>query len=511
MEYSKKKTNQRWYLLRTGNQFSENLSLSLFGGLSLAEKSFSTIETEFIKALRADYTKILLPWNALYHSEAQKIIHLIKKNPSSWALQVQDQSFKDYNAILKSLTSLKDFTIDFAIDNENLEVLQLLNARGSFQTDWQISILAHNKFSLKKVIALLDKKYHDKIHIHFPYSHKNHPYLYKTSEMYEFLKEQYFPPVPIDIYNLSTPKHLKLEPDIHPDFFYKSQHPDVLISVIIPAYNSKNTLQFTLQHLYKQDLKKDHWEVIIIDDGSFDKTNSLLQQIDSLKNLNFKYIYFPRDKKRNMMDFTFRAGIARNLGVKHSAGQYLAFLDSDILIPSNYLSSICKEFQNYDVIQHPRFHLTKQSPNEYESIKQNLHCFIKGNAYWENFYSSNQDWNKRRLPWKYISTNTLCIKKDIFKKIGWFKKNYTCYGFEDTDLGWRLYQEGYKFKLNKINTYHCYRSSEFFNFNLIKSYLLSRSASIFFHNTHSLESYEEFKHLIEKTYWKDSLKNLLRI
>ncbi len=484
----------RWYLLRLSDQFSKEVSLSLFGGLSSSEKSFFSFKEEVKKSLKLDYERILLPWNFVFHSDIKKIISFIKETPSHWVVSVHSLSLKFKKDIIDSLTSESDLLVDFFLENYDSKTFSYLE---SVRSQFQITIPAYKDLDVQSLIDSLPIKYHEKLHIHFPYYHKKHSQLYTSVNMYNLLKEKYYPPPQIDIFNLSIPEDLKLEPELTPVFSYPIPHSDIHISVIIPSYNSKESLLLVLKHLYKQDLPKKNWEVIVVDDGSSDKTENLLKKQTYLSNMNFKYLYFPRLRERyGIGDHRFRAGLSRNVGVKNSEGQYLAFLDSDILIPRNYLSSICEKLSRYDVIQHPRYHLKRRSPKEYEDIDKKSHTFIKGNTYWEDFYKSDEDWNEKDKAWKYISTNTLCLKKEIFKKAGWFRKNYTCYGFEDTDLGWRLSKMKCKFHFNKVNTYHLYRSSEFLNFHFIKSYLLGQSAGIFFRNTHSLEGYEEFKHLI---------------
>ena len=279
-----------------------------------------------------------------------------------------------------------------------------------------------------------------------------------------------------------------------------SKDPTLLkASVIIPAYNCSEELSLTLKHLYQQDRDKKEWEVIVVDDGSTENIAQTLKQLSFLKDMNFKFLYLPRVFPRTgFEDHRFRAGIARNLGVKQAIGEKLLFLDADILIPPHYISSACQQLEKHPVIQHPRYHLIPSAPTEYQKICKKEHTFIKAEGYWENFYATAKNWNEKKLPWKYISTNTLCLRAEIFKQVGGFRKNYTCYGFEDTDLAYRLYQSGFRFKLNPVNTYHLFRHSEFLNQEDIRQKLLGLSALTFFHNTHCLAAYEEFSHLIQK-------------
>ena len=517
---NKKQPGFRWYLLRTTNKLCKERSLLLFGGLSQKEKTFSSIEEEGKKAFRAGYNKILLSWNFVFHPEKQKILKWISKKPESFVLAVHKKSFVSFKQLFEQ--KRKRLLLDLNLEDYEGQLLDELESRN---WTFQITIPAHKGVDLKRLSYKLLNRYKrdndksdcskippadktdgksktiKKIYIHFPCNHKKHSQLYSSEEIYSFLKKDcWLPPPPIDIYNLSIPEDLVLEPDKEPEFSYHIPGSRPLASVIIPSYNCSEELIISLKHLYQQDLKRQKWEVLVVDDGSDDGTTQALKNLGFLTQINFKLIYLPRKQKRtNFADHRFRAGIARNLGVKQARGKFLLFLDSDILTPPHYLSSICQQLKTENVIQHPRYHLLKSAPKEYSQIDKTRHIFVREPAYWENFYSTAQDWNEKRLPWKYVSTNTLCLKSSVFKQVGRFRKNYTCYGFEDTDLGWRLYEAGFRFKLNPVITYHLFRPSEFSGSDDLKRRLLGLSAKTFFHNSHCLEAYEEFRHLIQNT------------
>lgn len=91
-----------------------------------------------------------------------------------------------------------------------------------------------------------------------------------------------------------------------------------LISVVIPVYNSATTIEETLQSLLAQTW--DHWEAIIIDDGSTDHT---LEVIASVVGGD------PRFVVRSQANAGPSA--ARNFGAKLARGTWLAFLDADDL------------------------------------------------------------------------------------------------------------------------------------------------------------------------------------
>ena len=92
------------------------------------------------------------------------------------------------------------------------------------------------------------------------------------------------------------------------------------VSVIVPVYNTEEYLCKCLDSIIEQTLKE--IEIICIDDGSND--NSL----DILKN------YAKKDKRITVISQkNLHAGVARNAGITVAKGEYLSFLDSDIIFP----------------------------------------------------------------------------------------------------------------------------------------------------------------------------------
>ena len=86
-----------------------------------------------------------------------------------------------------------------------------------------------------------------------------------------------------------------------------------MISVIIPTFNRASLLKKAIESVLSQTYKD--FELIVIDDGSSDETPSLISSYAS----SIKYI-----KQNNKGP----AG-ARNVGIKNSSGEFVAFLDSD--------------------------------------------------------------------------------------------------------------------------------------------------------------------------------------
>lgn len=88
-----------------------------------------------------------------------------------------------------------------------------------------------------------------------------------------------------------------------------------MISIIIPTFNRAKVLPFAINSILEQT--SNEWELIIIDDGSWDETATVVDLF--IKDSRIKY--FRQHNKG--------ASAARNEGAEKSTGEYLIFLDSD--------------------------------------------------------------------------------------------------------------------------------------------------------------------------------------
>tara|TARA_B110000483_G_C18190182_1_gene540599 strand:+ start:1758 stop:2432 length:675 start_codon:yes stop_codon:yes gene_type:complete len=98
----------------------------------------------------------------------------------------------------------------------------------------------------------------------------------------------------------------------------------VSVSVIIPVFNQEIYISRCLRSILDQSLDKDEYEIIVIDDGSKDKTKKILQNFkDQIK------VIFNKNNK----------GLAYSLnkGIKNSKGRFIVRLDSDDYVNREYL------------------------------------------------------------------------------------------------------------------------------------------------------------------------------
>lgn len=266
----------------------------------------------------------------------------------------------------------------------------------------------------------------------------------------------------LEIHNSNVPLHYELLPEKMVSYRIKwsqqvsDQKPK--LSIIIPTYNNSLFLSNVLLHLYNQNCSAELYEILIADDGSHDSSAEITQEMFSRfdRKVNIKYIYWSKDHPHRGSQHFFRSGLARNLAAKYSRGESLLFLDSDMLVPENFVNIALEQLEKYDLIQFQRFHIKQEislkSP-VYSQINLNQDTYIEESHYWSQLFFQ-PTWEGLENHWKYTCTYALGLKREEFYKMGLFKKYYISYGFEDTDLGYELFKRGLKFGLVKTPLLH---------------------------------------------------------
>ncbi len=111
------------------------------------------------------------------------------------------------------------------------------------------------------------------------------------------------------------------------------------ISFVIIAYNEERVIGRCIDAIIKQDNLSDY-EVVVVNDGSIDNTAKIVKAY-SASNPSVKLFSFPKNRGR---------GAARAKGVESALGDYIAFIDADIILPQHWLRT-CFSFMNqYDSV-----------------------------------------------------------------------------------------------------------------------------------------------------------------
>lgn len=103
----------------------------------------------------------------------------------------------------------------------------------------------------------------------------------------------------------------------------------IQLSVIVPVYNSEKYIARCLNSILQQQVSFDY-EIIVVDDGSTDRTSEILR-------------LFAQEKKvRIIYQDNQGASGARNAAIRCSKGEYICFVDSDDELPAETLESMMK-------------------------------------------------------------------------------------------------------------------------------------------------------------------------
>jgi glycosyltransferase involved in cell wall biosynthesis len=184
------------------------------------------------------------------------------------------------------------------------------------------------------------------------------------------------------------------------------------VSVIIPSYNSRTTIENCLKPLEHQT-NTEKFEVIVVDSSTDGTAYFVEQQFPNIRLFTFPYRKFP--------------GNTRNFGVSQSKGEILAFTDADCIIAQNWISEIIKAHRNhYPIIGGA---IDNGSPESYIG--------------WAYYFSEFRQWMPESLagPVVDIPTSCLTMKRWAFDKYGPFLEDP--YG-SDTEFNWRAGKDGYK-------------------------------------------------------------------
>ena len=203
------------------------------------------------------------------------------------------------------------------------------------------------------------------------------------------------------------------------------------ISVVIPTYNRLPILQKSIEALERQrftDDKIDGYEIVIVDDGSTDRTLAWLAE-NKAQLLHVKVI------EQNHKG----AAAARNLGVQNAQGDTIVFIDSDLVVTESFLQC----------------HADALIKGEQELKSDRL--FTYGAV-----INTNNFENPTSEPYKitdfsaaYFATGNVAIARNWLIKAGLFDTRFQLYGWEDLELGVRLKKLNLKLiKCPKAVGYH---------------------------------------------------------
>lgn len=194
------------------------------------------------------------------------------------------------------------------------------------------------------------------------------------------------------------------------------------LSIIVPVYNMEAYLEKCLQSLVDQTLDADIFEILVVNDGSTDKSSEIIARFAA--------------NHKNLTGFTkVNGGLsdARNYGIERAKGEYIAFVDSDDYVDVTMYQKLLAKAEkcSFDMVV---CDFTELYPDIQKEGSSQIQTDLTGREAVKTVF-----WNIYPSAWNKI------YKKELFDRIK-FKKNIW---FEDVECLYRLLPQ-----VNSIGTVH---------------------------------------------------------
>jgi len=201
------------------------------------------------------------------------------------------------------------------------------------------------------------------------------------------------------------------------------------VSVIIPVYNGERFIAQAVDSVLNQTYRD--FELIVVDDGSTDKTAEILKSYGS----QIIYIYQPNRER----------SAARNTGIRHAQGEYLAFLDADdVWLPHKLQRQVqlLDQASEVGLVYGWAYFIDETGQRVNLSGKEMLCSFESGTRVFEPLLFEN-----------VIASPTVMIRRHCIDTVGFFDESMTY--TEDWDMWLRI---AVHYKVGIINEpLACYR------------------------------------------------------
>jgi len=213
-------------------------------------------------------------------------------------------------------------------------------------------------------------------------------------------------------------------------------------SILITVYNRADLLRTCLQALSLQEA--DFHEVIVVDDGSGSEEAERTRAV--IESCNYPARYLRQE------DDGYRLAAARNMGIREAEGDYLLFIDCDILLLPDALAVHHRECAPGRLLVGNRTLLSKEESARLkegltrESLEQAWAASDRDELAWRHRKFMRHSFLrklrlvKRHKP-KMIGCHFSLFKEDL-ERINGFDEHYVGWGLEDDDLALRLRMSG---------------------------------------------------------------------
>jgi GT2 family glycosyltransferase len=209
------------------------------------------------------------------------------------------------------------------------------------------------------------------------------------------------------------------------------------ISVIIPTYNRCRKLAKVLAALEAQTLDKRHFEVIVVDDGSTDATQAQMADYQKRSPLRLRYV-----RQQNKLQ-----GAARNYGITLAEEPLVLFMGDDIIPGSDFLQ------------EHLDFHRRHNPTGDAVVVgKIRWPKELRATPFMQFVNDEGAQFGFAAMdhpgPWQFdcFYTSNISVPRRMLLQLDHvFDEDFKTYGWEDTELGYRLERNGMRLLYNSAS------------------------------------------------------------
>ena len=189
-------------------------------------------------------------------------------------------------------------------------------------------------------------------------------------------------------------------------------------SIIVPVFNRPDEVDELLESLCHQEVKD--FEVIIVEDGSKKPCKDVCDKYAGILDLHYYY-------KENS-----GPGQSRNYGAERANGEWLIVLDSDVVLPKDYLRNVESGMRNEDAFGGPDSAHPDFTPIQ-KAISYSMTSFFTTGGI--------RGGKGKKLDKFFPRSYNMGIRREVYQELGGFSKMR--FG-EDIDFSYRIVEAGYK-------------------------------------------------------------------
>jgi glycosyltransferase involved in cell wall biosynthesis len=201
-------------------------------------------------------------------------------------------------------------------------------------------------------------------------------------------------------------------------------------SIVVPTWNRRDTLEVVLPALLRQQFEGSY-EILLCDSGSTDGTDELVKDIQA-------GLSDDRRTLRHLVGPNRGRSGARNMGIREAQGRLILFTDADIIADPRLLAEHARVHAEH-AASHPNRpecavvgrEVQVDTLDEYERVRDNPAA--------GRYLHPDK---RKTISWLYFLTGNASAPRQTLVDVGGFDENFTGYGHEDLELGYRLQRQG---------------------------------------------------------------------